>query len=73
MEFRIECHLAYEVVGSSSFLFNVAAVHNSLQGVITEQLTVTGAELPGELLSPPPQYAEGPISNYPSGNTTGAS
>jgi hypothetical protein len=65
MEFRIECHLAYEVVGSSSFLFNVAAVHNSLQRVITEQLTVTE--------SPPPQYAEGPISNYPSGNTTGAS
>jgi hypothetical protein len=43
MEFQITCRLAYRVIGATSFLFNVAAVRNSFQRVITEDLTVGGA------------------------------
>lgn len=43
MEFEIDCLLVYQVVGSASFLFNVAAVRNSLQRVISEDFKVTGA------------------------------
>jgi transglutaminase-like putative cysteine protease len=50
MEFQITCRLVYQVIGPASFLFNVAAVRNSFQRVITEDLTVTGAEPPKELL-----------------------
>jgi len=50
MEFQITCRLVYRVIGAASFLFNVAAVRNSFQRVITEDLTVTGAEPPKELL-----------------------
>jgi transglutaminase-like putative cysteine protease len=50
MEFQITCRLVYQVIGAASFLFNVAAVRNSFQRVITEDLTVTGAEPPKELL-----------------------
>src|ERR1700730_2413966 len=50
MEFRITCRLVYQVIGAASFLFNVAAVRNSFQRVITEDLTVTRAEPPKELL-----------------------
>ena len=50
MEFQITCRLAYQVVGAASFLFNLAAVRNSFQRVITEDLTVTGADPPKELL-----------------------
>ena len=51
MEFQITCRLAYRVIGATSFLFNVAAVRNSFQRVITEDLTVTGAGPPKELLN----------------------
>lgn len=51
MEFQIACRLVYQVFGASSFLFNVAAVRNSFQRVITEDLTVTGAGTPNELLN----------------------
>jgi transglutaminase-like putative cysteine protease len=51
MEFQITCRLAYQVVGAASFLFNLAAVRNSFQRVITEDLTVTGAGPPKELLN----------------------
>jgi transglutaminase-like putative cysteine protease len=44
MEFQIDCLLVYQVVGSASFLFNVAAVSNSFQRVIRENLRVTGAQ-----------------------------
>jgi transglutaminase-like putative cysteine protease len=50
MEFQISCRLAYEVLGSASFLFNVAAVQNSLQQVTTEDFHVAGAESCRELL-----------------------
>jgi transglutaminase-like putative cysteine protease len=50
MEFQITCRLVYQVIGAASFLFNVAVVRNSFQRVITEDLTVTGAEPPKELL-----------------------
>jgi transglutaminase-like putative cysteine protease len=49
MEFQIDCHLVYQVVESASFLFNVAAVHNSLQRVINEDLSMTGAQPAEEL------------------------
>ena len=41
MEFKIHCHLVYQVIGSASFLFNVAPVRNSLQRVVTEDIKVT--------------------------------
>jgi hypothetical protein len=50
MEFRINCRLTYEVVGSASFPFNVAAARNSLQHVVSEDLQVAGADLCQELL-----------------------
>jgi hypothetical protein len=50
MQFQISCRLAYEVLGSASFLFNVAAVQNSLQQVTTEDFHVAGAESCQELL-----------------------
>jgi transglutaminase-like putative cysteine protease len=50
MEFHLNCRLGYEVVGSASFLFNVAAVRNSLQRVATEDVQVAGAESFEELL-----------------------
>ena len=50
MEFQIICRLVYQVIGAASFLFNVAAVRNSFQRVITEDLAITGAEPPKELL-----------------------
>ena len=50
MEFRITCRLVYQVIGAASFLFNVAAVRNSFQRVITEDLKLSGAEPPRELL-----------------------
>jgi transglutaminase-like putative cysteine protease len=50
MEFQITCRLVYQVIGAASFLFNVAAVRNSFQRVISEDLAVTGAEPPQELL-----------------------
>jgi transglutaminase-like putative cysteine protease len=50
MEFQITCRLVYQVIGAASFLFNVAMVRNSFQRIITEDLTVTGAEPPKELL-----------------------
>lgn len=49
MEFQIDCLLVYQVVESASFLFNVAAVRNSLQRVIREDLSVTGAQPAEEL------------------------
>src|ERR1700739_3728119 len=51
MEFQITCRLAYQVIGATSFLFNVAAVRNSFQQGIKEDLTVTGAGPPKELLN----------------------
>ena len=50
MEFQIDRLLAYQVVGSASFLFNVAAVRNSLQRVISEDFNVTGAGPAEELM-----------------------
>jgi hypothetical protein len=50
MEFRINCRLGYEIAGSASFLFNVAAVRNSLQQIVTEEFQVAGAESCQELL-----------------------
>jgi transglutaminase-like putative cysteine protease len=50
MEFQINCRLIYQVVGSASFLFNVAAVRNSLQQIVNENVTVAGAEPAEELL-----------------------
>ena len=44
MEFKIDCRLAYHVTGPASFLFNVAAVRNSLQRVRTENLSLIGAQ-----------------------------
>src|ERR1700726_4264051 len=44
MEFQIKCHLAYEVSGPASFLFNVAVAQNSFQRIITEHLEVGVAE-----------------------------
>lgn len=49
MEFQIDCHLVYQVVESASFLFNVAAARNSLQRVISEDLSMTGAQPAEEL------------------------
>ena len=49
MEFQIDCLLVYQVVESASFLFNVAAVRNSLQRIIREDLSVTGAQPAEEL------------------------
>jgi transglutaminase-like putative cysteine protease len=43
MEFRIKCRLAYDIKGSASFLFNVAAEQNPLQKVITEDFQLLGA------------------------------
>jgi transglutaminase-like putative cysteine protease len=51
MEFQISCRLVYQVVGTTSFLFNIAAVRNSFQRVLVEDLTVTGAEPAKELLN----------------------
>jgi transglutaminase-like putative cysteine protease len=51
MEFQISCRLVYQVVGTTSFLFNIAAVRNSFQRVLVEDLTVTGAEPAQELLN----------------------
>jgi transglutaminase-like putative cysteine protease len=51
MEFQISCRLVYQVVGTASFLFNIAAVRNSFQRVVAEDLTVTGAEPAKELLN----------------------
>jgi transglutaminase-like putative cysteine protease len=50
VEFEIDCHLAYQVTGPASFLFNVAAVRNSLQQVRTENLALTGAQSEEELM-----------------------
>jgi transglutaminase-like putative cysteine protease len=50
MEFKIDCFLAYQVIGSASFLFNVAAVRNSFQNVLSEDLKLTGAQPPEELV-----------------------
>jgi transglutaminase-like putative cysteine protease len=50
VEFKIECRLAYQVTGSASFLFNVAAVRNSLQRVQTEYLSLSRAEAQEELM-----------------------
>jgi hypothetical protein len=50
MEFHINCRLGYQIAGSASFLFNVAAVQNSLQQVVTEEFQVAGAESFEELL-----------------------
>ncbi|HYZ75318.1 MAG TPA: transglutaminase family protein [Chthoniobacterales bacterium] len=49
MKFQIDCHLVYQVAESASFLFNVAAVRNSLQRVISEDLSITGAQPAEEL------------------------
>jgi transglutaminase-like putative cysteine protease len=51
MEFQISCRLVYQVVGTTSFLFNIAAVRNSFQRVIAEDLTITGAGPAKELLN----------------------
>jgi transglutaminase-like putative cysteine protease len=50
MEFKIHCHVVYQVIGSASFLFNVAPVRNSLQRVVTEDIKVTGAQPVEELM-----------------------
>jgi transglutaminase-like putative cysteine protease len=50
MQFTINCRLVYQVVGSSSFLFNVAAARNSFQRVISEDIEITGGESAEELL-----------------------
>jgi Bacterial transglutaminase, N-terminal domain len=44
MEFKIKCHLGYEVSGPASFLFNVAVAQNSFQRIITEHFEVKGVE-----------------------------
>jgi hypothetical protein len=35
MHFQIHCHLAYDIVGLASFLFNVAAAKNASQTLIS--------------------------------------
>ena len=50
MKFKIDCRLAYQVAGRASFLFNVAAVRNSLQQVQTENLSLNGAQSEEELM-----------------------
>ena len=50
VEFRITCHLGYEVTRAASFLFNVAVAQNSLQRIITEHFEVAGTELCREMV-----------------------
>jgi transglutaminase-like putative cysteine protease len=49
MEFRIKCHLGYEVSGPASFLFNVAVAQNSFQRIITEHFEIRGVEYSQEM------------------------
>ena len=44
MRFTINCRLVYQVIGSGSFLFNVAVARNSFQRVISEDIEITGGE-----------------------------
>lgn len=50
MRFQIHCHLAYDIVGPASFLFNVAAAQNACQTLISEALNVSGADSCEELV-----------------------
>jgi transglutaminase-like putative cysteine protease len=50
MEFRIKCHLGYEISGSASFLFNIAVAENSFQRINTEHFEVLGAEFWREIV-----------------------
>jgi hypothetical protein len=50
MRFQIHCHLAYDIVGPASFLFNVAAAQNACQTLTGEALNVSGADSCEELV-----------------------
>jgi hypothetical protein len=50
MEFQIKCHLGYEISGSASFLFNVAATQNLFQRITEEHFEVIGAKSSQEMV-----------------------